>query len=145
MLLTVVDTFLEGPICGWPDGGATCGANVGLHQTADPLTQTGLPLTSEVLGSFSQTIAQLAGDSRSNLDYLARQSKLQEMLDTFDYWDRSLNSMSQAGERWCKHTTRHLLQAIKTASLLRGGGRQLAEAFARSVAMVMPPAFQKFF
>ena len=67
------------------------------------------------------------------------------MLDTFDYWDRSLNSMSQPGERWCNHTARHLLQAIKTASLLRGGGRQLAEAVARSVAMVMSPAFQKSF
>jgi hypothetical protein len=77
-----------------------------------------------------------------------RATRVHELRDahaTLNYWQDSFQDMNEPQMSKFKHSSRKLIQAIKSASLLRGGGKRLSEMVARVLTMALPPAFHEAF
>ena len=137
----------QGCLQNWPPRDAAVFQHVGEHEIFDEFTQTGSSFEAGAINRFGETLDRWSCDiidaSKTAEERDERLGTLRQMQDTFNYWMESLTYENSSGK--FRHSSRKLLQAIKTASMLTGGAKRLQEVVARSLALALPPAFQASF
>ena len=138
-----------GPVENWPPLDTQAWHNVGINRTVDVALQPGLSFTAEACRSFQENMAQwgpvLRDHFAGNRQYSQlMEAKLHEMHFTLDKWRKSFEQQAYEGA-WKLHSSRAILQAIKSSMMLRGGAPRQQEVIARSLAMTLPPSFQESF
>jgi hypothetical protein len=82
--------------------------------------------------------------ARNESDREEKRAKLQSMHASMQTWMNEFGGVKTARKKHV-YDSRTLLQAIKSASLLKGGADRLCEAIARALAMALPKCFQEEF
>ena len=82
--------------------------------------------------------------AKNESDREEKRAKLQSMHASMQTWMNEFGGVKTARKKHV-YDSRTLLQAIKSASLLKGGADRLCEAIARALAMALPKCFQEEF
>ena len=141
---------LEGPIQSWPPVGAATWDNAGKNRSTGPANDDKeFALTADVCRVLADNLNDVAPTIAA--DDTARQ-KMMHVQKTLLFWYQQLLAGHKLVSTFTarqigrfKYDTRTLLQTIKLAMMLKGGGNQVANVVAKSLSTVLPACAQHEF